>query len=77
MLNLPDLALRATGPGFALPEVVAYIGPGAGLGGLAIAIALVLGVLFVVVGLVWYPLKRLFKGTTTDATPSSTTTEPE
>lgn len=52
---------------------LAYIGPGAGLGGLAIAIALVLGALFLVVGLVWYPLKRVFKARTDDAASASGT----
>ena len=37
---------------------LAYIGPGAGLGAIAITIALVLGVVLLFVGLVWYPLKR-------------------
>ena len=39
----------------------AYIGPGAGLGAIAVAIALALGVLLLVVGLFWYPLKRVLK----------------
>lgn len=39
----------------------AYIGPGAGLGAIAVTIALVLGVFLLVVGLVWYPLKRLMR----------------
>lgn len=43
-------------------HALAYIGPGAGVGGIAIAIALFLGVLFLVVGLVWYPMKRLVNG---------------
>lgn len=50
---------------------LAYIGPGAGLGGLAIAIALVLGVLFLVVGLVWYPLKRMLRTRTGEAAGST------
>lgn len=40
----------------------AYIGPGAGLGGIALTIALVLGVILLLVGFLWYPLKRLFRG---------------
>ncbi|WP_174822730.1 hypothetical protein [Ruegeria lacuscaerulensis] len=40
----------------------AYIGPGAGLGAIAVTIAVILGVLFLVVGLVWFPLKRMIKG---------------
>ncbi|WP_254429625.1 MULTISPECIES: hypothetical protein [Ruegeria] len=40
----------------------AYIGPGAGLGAVAVTIAVVLGSLFLIVGLVWFPLKRLLRG---------------
>lgn len=39
----------------------AYIGPGAGLGAIAVTIALVLGLLLLVVGLVWFPAKRIIK----------------
>lgn len=39
----------------------AYVGPGAGLGALAITLALVLGLVLLLVGLVWYPLKRLIR----------------
>ncbi len=39
----------------------AYIGPGAGLGAIAITAAVVLGVILLLVGFVWYPLKRLLK----------------
>lgn len=37
----------------------AYIGPGAGLGMIATFIAIVLGVILLIVGFVWYPLKRI------------------
>ncbi len=40
---------------------LAYIGPGAGLGALAVTLAVGLGVLLLIVGLVWYPLKRMLK----------------
>lgn len=40
----------------------AYIGPGAGAGAIIVTIALVTGLLLLVVGLVWFPLKRLIKG---------------
>ena len=40
---------------------LAYIGPGAGLGAVAVTIALVVGVLLLGIGLLWYPLKRLRK----------------
>ena len=41
---------------------LAYIGPGAGLGAIAVTVALALGVVLLLVGLVWFPLKRLLKG---------------
>lgn len=39
----------------------AYIGPGAGLGALFTLIAIILGGLFLVIGFVWFPLKRALK----------------
>lgn len=47
-------------------HVLAYIGPGAGLGALALTMALVLGVLLLGIGLVWYPLKRIRRGRAAD-----------
>jgi hypothetical protein len=49
------LAVLAAGP------ASAYIGPGAGIGAIGAAIALILGVLFVLVGFLWFPLKRLMR----------------
>ncbi len=40
---------------------LAYIGPGAGLGAIALTVAVVLGLLFLFFGLVWYPLKRYLR----------------
>jgi len=40
----------------------AYIGPGAGLGAVGVLIAVIIGVLLLLVGFVWYPLKRLLRG---------------
>jgi hypothetical protein len=39
----------------------AYIGPGVGLGAIALTIALILGILLLLVGFLWYPLKRLLR----------------
>jgi len=39
----------------------AYIGPGAGLGAFALTIGLALGVLLLLIGFLWYPLKRLLR----------------
>jgi len=44
------------------PPADAYIGPGAGLGAIGAAIALGIAILLLLVGFVWYPLKRLLKG---------------
>jgi peptidoglycan/LPS O-acetylase OafA/YrhL len=52
-----------------LDLVLAYIGPGAGLGALIVTIALLLGAALLVIGLVWYPLKRVLKARTA-VTPS-------
>jgi hypothetical protein len=40
----------------------AYIGPGAGLGAIGLTIALIVGLVLLVVGFVWYPLKRFLRG---------------
>jgi TM2 domain-containing membrane protein YozV len=56
------LALQVAVLGLILPgPAQAYIGPGAGLGAIAVAVALILGLLLLVIGLVWYPLKRFFR----------------
>ncbi|MFT7403264.1 hypothetical protein [Zhongshania sp.] len=63
MLNIVRPAALITAIlGLTLPNLAqAYIGPGAGLGAIAVTIALVCGVLLLLVGVVWYPLKRYFK----------------
>ena len=42
-------------------SALAYIGPGAGLGAIAVTIAVGFGILLLLVGVVWYPLKRLLR----------------
>jgi len=42
-------------------SVIAYIGPGLGLGAIAVVLAVLLSVLLAVFALVWYPLKSLFR----------------
>lgn len=44
------------------PATQAYIGPGAGLSALGSALALIGAVLLMIVGFIWYPVKRLLKG---------------
>jgi hypothetical protein len=40
----------------------AYVGPGAGAGAIAVVLAVVLGLILLVAGFLWYPLKRLLRG---------------
>ena len=54
-LLLASILILLAGP------AAAYIGPGAGLGAIAVVLALVAGFLLLLVGLVWYPMKRLLK----------------
>ena len=49
----------------------AYVGPGAGLGAIAVALAVVLGICLLVIGFLWYPLKRLLRGNNTKAEESA------
>jgi hypothetical protein len=43
-------------------DALAYVGPGLGLGVIGAFFSAVLAVLLAIVGVVWYPLKRLLKG---------------
>lgn len=39
----------------------AYIGPGVGAGMIAVVLGIVSAIFFAIVGIVWFPLKRLYK----------------
>lgn len=39
----------------------AYIGPGAGLGAIGTVIAVIGAILLMIVGFLWYPIKRMLK----------------
>ncbi len=39
----------------------AYVGPGLGAGAIAIIGGIILSVLMAIIGIFWYPIKRLFK----------------
>ena len=39
----------------------AYIGPGMGAGVVATVLGILAGVLMLIVGIVWYPIKKLYK----------------
>jgi hypothetical protein len=54
-----SLFLIATGLALFTHPAAAYIGPGAGIGALGTAAALIGAFLLLIVGFVWYPVKRL------------------
>jgi len=58
-------------------SALAYIGPGAGLGAVAVTLAVVIGALLLLIGLVWYPLKRLIKGKKQTTTEQAEANKPE
>jgi amino acid transporter len=51
------LMLALTSPAYA------YIGPGAGIGAIGTVVAFFVAVFLLLVGFVWYPLKRLMRRT--------------
>lgn len=60
-MTLWKLSLLLTVCAAALPNYAhAYIGPGVGAGAIMLTLAVVFGVLLLLFGLIWYPLKRLF-----------------
>jgi len=44
-----------------ISEAHAYIGPGVGLGAVGVVLGLVLSVVLALVGLFWYPIKRMMR----------------
>ena len=50
----------------------AYLGPGAGLSTIGSVVAFIVAVLLLIVGFVWYPIKRLLKRKTSDPPPAET-----
>ncbi len=43
-----------------LPPLFAYLGPGIGVGLIAIVLGFIASILLAIFAVVWYPLKRLF-----------------
>ncbi|MBD3677145.1 MAG: hypothetical protein HUJ27_01950 [Rhodobacteraceae bacterium] len=60
-MKLHSLFAVLAGTMLATPAL-AYIGPGAGVGAFATVIALIGAILLMIVGFVWYPVKRMLKG---------------
>ena len=44
-----------------MQSAVAYVGPGLGAGAIAAVLGVIVGLLMLVVGVVWYPIKRLIR----------------
>ena len=59
-MNLKGMFCIAVGLLFA-PSVFAYVGPGAGLSAIGSVLAFVGAILLIIIGFLWYPLKRLIK----------------
>lgn len=49
----------------------AYIGPGAGLGAIGTAIAFLIAILLLIVGFIWYPIKRFLRHRNSLKSPSN------
>lgn len=47
--------------GLMASPAAAYIGPGAGLGAIGTVFAVIGAILLMIVGFIWYPVKRLLK----------------
>ncbi len=58
------LKFCATAAAFSLmlsQPALAYVGPGLGLGTLGAILGVIISVLLAIVGIVWYPMKRLLR----------------
>ena len=51
---------------FFTPLAQAYVGPGAGLSAIGSIIAFLGTILLLIVGFLWYPIKRMIKGKSND-----------
>jgi len=54
-----------------------YIGPGAGAGAIAVVLGVLGSILLAFVAILWYPIKRLFKGKKSSAKTTDDTTKNE
>ena len=50
--------------------VHAYVGPGAGLSAIGTILAFIAAIVLMIVGFLWYPIKRLIKGKKNDLSQS-------
>jgi len=48
-------------PAAVLSPVFAYIGPGIGVGAIAVALGFIASIFLAVFAVLWYPLRRLFR----------------
>jgi membrane associated rhomboid family serine protease len=55
------MAVAALAVGISTTPVLAYIGPGAGIGALGTIAAVLGAIILMIVGFVWYPIKRLLR----------------
>ena len=53
----------------------AYIGPGVGVGAIAVVFGVIASIFLAFVAIIWYPVKRLFKGRKTFSTKKTPKTQ--
>ena len=62
-MNRRTFWLAALLIGIVLPNsALAYIGPGAGLSAVGTVVAVIGAILLLIVGFIWYPIKRVLRG---------------
>ena len=44
-----------------MDSAAAYVGPGLGLGAIGAVVGLIVAILLAILGVIWYPLKRLIR----------------
>jgi hypothetical protein len=62
MMMYRRTVLTALALGILATPALAYIGPGAGIGALGTIAAALGAIVLLIVGFVWYPVKRLLRG---------------
>ena len=53
--------MAVLGVGLLVASAHAYVGPGLGAGALAVIVGFLMSIFLAVVGVFWYPIKRLFR----------------
>jgi hypothetical protein len=73
------LIIRCAVPALALAPglLQAYVGPGVGLSAIGSVLAFIGAIFLLIVGFLWYPIKRLLRGRSGNKEPAETTERDE